>query len=198
MTDPDPLVGDGDGQTPLTDQEAAGLRLSYITTCGELNIAEQDNIAKAMTRSTPTLTALFDDKYLRDLHLAMFGEVWDWAGKYRSTMRNIGIPAAQISVTVRDLCDDAAAWVAAGEDLDRVAARFSHRLVAIHPFPNGNGRHSRRAADLVLIAGGRDPFAWGAASGAPADELRRRYLAALRQADGDGEDIDDLITFGRS
>jgi len=161
------------------------LKLSYITTRGELNEAEQENILRArQMRRPPALEALLDDKYLRDLHRAMFGDVWAWAGRYRRREMSIGIDPTQIAVCIRDLVSDARLWVEHEEPLS-VAVRFHHRLVWIHPFPNGNGRHGRQAADYLMEALGQPPFTWGAVSKAgDVEETRRRYLDALRDADG--------------
>jgi Fic-DOC domain mobile mystery protein B len=186
MTTPsDALLPLGDGHTPLGDDDRRGLKLSYVTTRGELNEAEQENILRARQgRRSPTLEALLDDKYLRDLHRAMFGDVWAWAGSYRRLETSIGTDPVQIPVCIRDLVADAKVWAEREDPLD-VAARFHHRLVSIHPFSNGNGRHGRQAADYLIEALGQPPFTWGAVSAAgDADETRRRYLAALREADG--------------
>ena len=186
MTTPsDPLLPPGDGHTPLGDDDRQGLKPSYITTRGELNEAEQENILRARRRRRPpTLEALLNDKYLRDLHRAMFGDVWAWAGCYRRLETSIGIDPTQIAVCIRDLVADARIWTEHEEPLS-VAVRFHHRLVWIHPFPNGNGRHGRQAADYLMEALGQPPLTWGAVSGASdVKETRRRYLAALREADG--------------
>jgi Fic-DOC domain mobile mystery protein B len=194
----DPLTPGGDGTTRLTDEERDGLLLTYISTRGELNDAEQRNIARALLRRRPpTVTTLLDDRYLRKLHRDMFGDVWAWAGRYRLTERNIGVDPLQISTRVRDLVDDTRAWVEhATFDADEIGVRFHHRLVTIHPFPNGNGRHSRAAASLLVGALGRAPFSWGAQTYHDTVELRRTYLQALRSADRD--DLAPLMHFARS
>jgi Fic-DOC domain mobile mystery protein B len=181
----DLLLPLGDGHTPLGDDDRQGLKLSYITTRGELNEAEQENILRArQRRRPPTLEALLDDEYLRNLHRAMFGEVWAWAGSYRRLETSIGIDPAQIAVCVRSLVGDARIWAEHEEPLG-VAVRFHHRLVQIHPFPKGNGRHGRQAADYLMEGLGQAALTWGAMGGAgDVEETRRRYLAALREADG--------------
>lgn len=191
----DPLLPLGAGHTPLGDDHRQGLKLSYITTRGELNEAEQENILRArQRRRPPALEALLDDKYLRDLHRAMFGDVWAWAGRYRRRQTSIGIDPTQITVCVRDLVADARIWAEHEEPLT-VAVRFHHRLVWIHPFPNGNGRHGRQAADYLMGALEQPPFTWGSVSGAGnVEETRRRYLAALREADGgDFGPLEDFV-----
>jgi len=117
------------------------------------------------------LQALLDDKYLRDLHRAMFGDVWAWAGSYRRLETSIGIDPARIAVGVRDLVADTKIWAEHEEPLC-VAVRFHHRLVSIHPFPNGNGRHGRQAADYLMEALKQPPFTWGQlAAGVTSREL---------------------------
>jgi Fic-DOC domain mobile mystery protein B len=191
----DPLLPLGGGHTPLGDDDRQGLKLSYITTRSELNEAEQENILRARQgRRPPALEALLDDKYLRDLHRAMFGDVWAWAGRYRWLETSIGIDPMQIAVCIRDLVADTKIWTEYEEPLS-VAVRFHHRLVWIHPFPNGNGRHGRQAADYLMGALEQPPFTWGAVSGAgDIEETRRRYLAALRAADsGDFGPLEDFV-----
>jgi Fic-DOC domain mobile mystery protein B len=159
--------------------------------------AEQRNIAQAMMRRGPTLAQLLNDKYLRDLHHAMFGDVWEWAGHYRLRETNIGIDPNQIPSEVRMLVDDAEAWVEyVTYESDELAVRFHHRLVAIHPFANGNGRHGRIAADYLVTALGRQPFSWGAERKVDTEALRAAYRDALRRAD-DG-DVGELLGFART
>lgn len=190
-----------DGATPLDPDEISGLRLSWVATREDLNAAEQTNIARALGHRRwrqPTVLDVLDDLALRQLHAAMFGEVWIWAGKYRATERSIGVAPEQISVGVRGLVDDARYWVQ-GEvplPIDEAAAQFHHRLVSIHPFPNGNGRHARAAADLLLRACEQPPFTWGRVSLDNASSTREEYIAALRQADAG--DLKPLLVFARS
>ena len=191
----DPLFDAGDGNTPLDEDEADGLKPTWVRTRADLNQAERDNIdeARSSIRSA-TVDEVLDDLWLRRLHQRMFGDVWTWAGRYRTTLRNIGIDPALIAGSVRSLTDDCRLWVEHDEPAVAVA-RFHHRLVAIHPFPNGNGRHSRAAADYLAGALGVPPPTWGSASGLDVDSLRADYLSALRAADRDGDDLDDLVSF---
>ena len=136
----DPLFDTSDGNTPIDDDEALGLKLTWVRTRGDLNEAEAANIldARRAIRS-PAVDEVLDDHWLRQLHRRMFGDVWDRAGVYRLSDRNIGIDWTEVPAAVRNLVQDARAWF--GDDHQRTAvARFHHRLVAIHPFPNGNGR----------------------------------------------------------
>ena len=193
----DPLVPVGDGHTELTEEDRLGLIPTYIATRGELFDAEQRNIAQALLRRRPTLTKLLDEKYLRDLHRVMFGQVWKWAGRYRLRETNIGIDPHQISTAIYALVDDAKAWIEfVTYQPDELAVRFHHRLVAIHPFPNGNGRHGRISADYLITALGRKPFGWGVGLAVDTDGLRATYRQALQQADA-GE-ITELVAFARS
>lgn len=193
----DPLVPIGDGHTVLSEEDRRGLLPTYISNRAELFDAEQRNIVKAMLRRAPTVPQLLDDKYLRDLHRAMFEDVWAWAGRYRNAETNIGIAPGQIPPAVRNLVDDVRAWVDVDTyGADEITVRFHHRLVAIHPFPNGNGRHGRLAADHLIRALGGEPLSWGAGLAVDTDELRAAYRRALQRADG-GE-IADLLAFARS
>ena len=197
MTDALVPIGDGDGHTELSEDDRLGLIPTYIATRGELFEAEQRNIAEAMLGRHPTSAELLDDSYIRQLHRVMFGKVWRWAGTYRRRETNIGIDPIDITVAVRDLVCDATTWIELGTyEPDELAIRFHHRMVAIHPFPNGNGRHGRIAADYLVTSLGHPAFTWGSRLDVDTDELRRRYIEALHDAD-DG-DISGLIEFARN
>ena len=186
-----------DGHTPLSEEDCEGLLLSHIATRDDLNDAEQRNITKALRRRAPSVDQLLDDLYLRGPHKAMFGEVWQWAGKYRRRVTNIGVAPAHIATDLRVLTGDAREWVKHGHfEPDELAVRFHHRLVTIHPFRDGNGRHSRISADYLAQALGRPPFAWGDHLHLATAALRRTYLTALRTADRG--DITPLLSFARS
>lgn len=196
MTDP-LLDGDDDANTPLAHEERQQLRLSYITTRGELNEAEQANIAIALRWLRGSKREVVDEDFLRELHRRMFSEVWLWAGEYRTTERNIGVVAHLIPIEMRQLLDDTRYQIDhASFPPDELAVRFSHRLVAIHPFPNGNGRHSRLAGDRLAIQLGQPAFTWGRQSLVTPGETRRAYVAALQAADN--HDYEPLIEFARS
>jgi Fic-DOC domain mobile mystery protein B len=188
-------VVEGDGHTLVPDDDREHLRLTYIITRGELNDAEQRNIAKAYAGRRPTLERLLDDKYLRALHRRMFGDVWDWAGQYRAVGTNIGTAVEQVAEAARNLVEDAALWFSDGaEPAD--AVRFYHRLVVIHPFVNGNGRHGRTSTDFLTEAVGLPRFTWGAGLPLDTSALRARHIAALRRADRG--DLKPLVTFALS
>jgi Fic-DOC domain mobile mystery protein B len=187
--------------TPLAPEEREGLRQSWITHRRDLNEAEQENIvngaAWARRRRGITAIDLLDDRFTLELHKRMLGEVWKWAGRYRQTERNLGIEPYRISAEVRALLDDVCYWIEHETyPPDEIAVRLHHRLVAIHPFANGNGRHSRLMADLLVEKLGRPTFTWGGASLADEGELRARYIAALKAADN--HDIQPLLAFARS
>jgi len=193
----DALAPDGDGHTELSADDCEGLIPSYVTTRGDLFDAEQRNIVAALRHAPPRTARLLDDKYLRELHKSMLGQVWDWAGRYRTRETNIGIDPSDIAGAVRTLVDDTTAWVdMAVYDPDELCARFHHRIVQIHPFPNGNGRHGRIAADYLLVSLGEATFTWGQRLNVGTDDLRRTYRLALKRADGG--DISALLTFCRS
>ena len=79
---------------------------------------------------------------------------------------------------------------------DEIAVRFHHRLVAIHPFPNGNGRHARLMADLLVERLGQPRFTWGSRSLVDASTTRQAYIAALQAADA--RNYAPLLVFSRS
>ncbi len=188
---------DDDANTPLDAEEMQQLIPSYITLRRELNEAEQVNIAHASKWLSSRRSDPLDEVFLRELHRRMFGQVWRWAGHYRKTARNIGVDANRVRMDTAQALDDARFWVAnATYAPDEIAVRFSHRLVAIHPFPSGNGRLSRMAGDLLAVQLGRPQFSWGSHSLTDANVTRAAYIAALRAADA--HDLGPLILFARS
>lgn len=197
MTDP-PLFDNGDdASTPLEPEERDQLIPTYITTRNELNEAEQIGIAEADRWAFARKRDVLDPAFLQRLHKRMFAGVWRWAGQYRTTGRNIGIEAYKIGVELRQLTDDARFWVSDQVyTADEIAIRFHHRLVFIHPFPNGNGRHARLAADLLAVSLGQSRFSWGRFSLVQPAQTRREYITALRAADQ--HNMAPLLAFARS
>ncbi len=151
-----------DAATPLTPEEMLDLIPAHIAYRSELNAAEQENIARAQTWALNRRHDLLNEKFVMNLHRQMLGDVWRWAGKFRISERNIGIAYWEIPVALRNLLDDANAWIEYKTySPDEIAVRFHHRLVHIHPFPNGNGRLSRLMADLLVNATRRRAFLMG-------------------------------------
>lgn len=193
----DPLSEQPDGATPLEPEELEALIPSYITVRGELNEAEQENILEAEDWAFARRRNVVNADFLNRLHGRMFGNVWKWAGKFRRTEKNIGVDPVRIAIDLRELCDDVTYWIEHGTyDPDEIAARFHHRLVSIHPYANGNGRHARLAADLLLRQLDRPRFTWGRENGVDPGASRGAYLQALRAADG--HDYAPLFAFVRS
>jgi len=192
-----PLLPQDDGGTKLTEEEREGLIPSYITLRNELNEAEQANILEAEVWAFARERDLLEEKFLNNLHKRMYGNVWRWAGRYRTSGKNIGIDAYRIPTELRQLLDDCRYWIENGTyEPDEIAVRFHHRMVSIHCYPNGNGRHARLAADLLLKSMGQERFSWGEKNLVDVGETRERYVAALQAADG--HDIGPLLEFVRS
>lgn len=188
---------DDEANTPLEAEERHALIPAYITLRRELNEAEQVNIAGALRWLSSRRREVLDERFLRTLHKQMFGQVWRWAGTYRQTARNIGVDAWRIPMDVAGAIDDVRYWVEHQTyPPDEIALRFSHKLVAIHPFPNGNGRFSRLVGDLLAEQLGQTRFTWGSVNLVDLNETRRAYVQALRAADG--HDFAELIAFARS
>jgi Fic-DOC domain mobile mystery protein B len=189
------------GQTPLDEDEKDGLLISTISTREELDEFEQLNIEEAMqwllSTSIKTET-LFTEKFICNLHKRMFREVWQWAGKFRRTDKNLGVEKWQIPIALKTLCDDALFWVENEIfSADETALRFKHKIVSIHCFPNGNGRHSRLMADAIITKVYKMPlFSWGAQNLIQQGDTRANYLKAIREADKGNFEL--LITFARS
>jgi Fic-DOC domain mobile mystery protein B len=194
---PDELFQEPEDATPLTPEEQAELIPAHIAYRAELNAAEQENIARGQDWALARKRDLLSEKFIKDLHARMLGDVWRWAGKYRTTERNLGIHYFEIPMAVRELLEDAKTWVQHNTyPADEIAVRFHHRLVKTHPFPNGNGRHSRLMADLLVMSLGGERFTWGRANLQQPGDLRRQYIDALRAADN--HDYAPLLRFARS
>jgi Fic-DOC domain mobile mystery protein B len=195
----DPLFeADDEANTPLTPEGREGLIPTYITTRAELNEAEQENIAEAdLWAFARKRGDVVDADFLVSLHRRMLRRVWKWAGRQRTGEVNIGVAPHLIEVEMHTLIGDVRYWI---ENrifpVDEIAVRFHHRLVAIHPFPNGNGRHSRLAADLLIVQLGGNRFSWGRENLVEAAKTRRAYVRALQAADA--HDIAPLLAFARS
>ncbi|MCR5436995.1 MAG: mobile mystery protein B [Treponema sp.] len=184
-----------DNSTPLTTEEKNGLKLKWITLRSELNEAEARNIAQAqLWLASNKKKDVCSDFFLRNLHKKMFGDVWVWAGEYRTTERNIGVAPYQILIKIMQLFDDLKFWIDNKTYSNHeIAVRLHHRLVQIHPFPNGNGRVSRLMADLVLQKLNGTSLYWGDTNLVNVSEVRSQYIDALRKADAG--DYTDLLDF---
>ena len=186
------------GATPLDPDEAAGLIPSHIATQADLNVWEEANILQgARWAMRQKKRDLLDEGFLRDLHRQMFDRTWVWAGTFRASNKNIGVDWTQVAVNLRDLLDNTRYQIEHQTfDLDELVVRFHHRLVWIHAFPNGNGRHARLMADVLAMRLGLPRFSWGGNALASGGVLRQNYLDALRTADVGR--MDDLLRFARS
>ncbi len=186
-----------DGATPIDPDEAAGLVPTHITTQAELNAWEEANIVSGEVWAFRRKATLLNEGFVRALHVKMFDQTWRWAGKFRSSNKNIGVDSHQIAVKLRDLLDNTKYQIDhKAFDADEQAIRFHHLLVWIHPFPNGNGRHARLMADLLITQLGGKRFSWGQSPLTQESDNRASYLAALRAADAGF--YADLIGFARN
>ncbi len=178
----------GVGQIPINEEESEGLKIRTITHQGELNEFEQYNIEKALLwlrGQRLTMDQVISETFVLKLHDRMFGEVWRWAGKFRNTEKNLGVKSVMIRIALRELINDARFWmineIYSPEEL---AIRFKHRLVSIHCFSNGNGRHSRVIADVIMEKlYNRPPFQWGKSDAIGGNSIRVEYLKSLKLAD---------------
>ena len=195
--EPPKLVGEPDGSTPLDPDEMEGLLHKHVTTRGELDQLEQANIVEGMNwLKKQKRPDVLTEGFACELHKRLFGKVWKWAGSFRRTEKNIGIDPVQIAIQLRQLLDDARFWIENNTYPPKeLAARFHHKLVYIHLFPNGNGRHARIMADALLTKLMDEPaIDWaGGYRLESMNERRDQYIAALRNADG--HDFDALLAF---
>jgi Fic-DOC domain mobile mystery protein B len=190
-----------EASTAISLEDAAALKPN-LATKRDLDQWEYRNILEArgwalasrrLSRSDP-----LKESYIRELHFRMFNQTWRWAGRYRTSNQNLGIPFGQIYEQLGHLLGDARFWVENKTyDLEEIAVRFHHRIVRIHPFPNGNGRHARLMADIIAMKWGCEPFSWGPSDLSAVGVARAKYIKALKTADKDG-DIKPLLLFARS
>lgn len=195
------LFHEPEDATPLEPSEREGLIASWVTHRGDLNEVEQDNILKganwAKRKRRQTYQTILTVDFVNELHKQMFGEVWVWAGKFRKTERNIGIAAYRIPQELPGVLNDVQFWIEHQTySIDEISVRLHHRMVAVHPYPNGNGRHARMMADLLIEKLGGYAFSWGSGSLFDTGQLRDHYVSALRAADN--HDIRPLVEFARS
>jgi len=189
-----------EGQTPLDEDEKDGLLIKAISTRGELDEFEQKNIQQAIEWSIKnrfTKDQILTEDFLLLVHRKMFSEVWSWAGAKRKSNKNIGVDKYYISIEIKNLLEDCKYWIENKTyKPDEIAIKFSHRLVKIHVFPNGNGRHSRLIADILISnLFGEPVFTWGRSNLSKGGEIRKEYLEAIYKADNG--DILPLIAFSR-
>ena len=189
------------GQTPLEEEEKEGLLIKHITTKRELDEFEQQNIEKAIewviTRKF-TIENVLNEGFILDLHKRMLGDVWSWAGKFRTSNKNIGVDKLLISTSLFQLNENCKYWIQNNTFTpDNIAIEYKHQIVKIHPFANGNGRHSRLMADIIIekILGG-EIFTWGKVSLIQKSDNRTKYIDSIKVADKG--DIKPLIEFARS
>lgn len=190
-----------DGQTPLEEEEKEGLLIPGINTRRELDEFEQQNIEQAILWTMGKrfkMESILTEAFIRNIHKRMYGDVWAWAGEFRKTNKNLGVDKWQISTQLKILLDDAEYWYQNKTfSPDEFAMRFSHKLVSIHCFTNGNGRHSRLMADIIIDKIFYQPvYSWGAGKIVKESDQRSRYLKAMREADKGNMEM--LIEFARS
>jgi Fic-DOC domain mobile mystery protein B len=188
------------GQTPIDEDEKEGLLISTITTRSELDEFEQLNIQEAqewIRKRKFTKEKILTEQFVKELHRRMYSDVWNWAGEFRTTNKNIGVDKYEIGIRLKNLLDDCVYWIEHKTYLDdEIAIRFKHRLVSIHCFSNGNGRHSRLMAEIIIkYIFGKPIFTWHSTNLTTRDDPRKEYFAALKEADAGN--ILPLVEFAR-
>ena len=190
-----------EGQTPLSEEEKEGLLLKTITTQSELDEQEQLNIEKAIEwtiKSKFKKDKILTEEFIKTLHKKMLGNMWSWAGKFRRSEKNLGVKYILIETELKILFDDTKYWIEHKiYSNEEIAIRFKHRLVSIHCFANGNGRHSRIMADIIMESIFNDPiFSWNQSNMVKPDQIRKYYIDAMRE--GDKGNIQNLIDFAKN
>ncbi len=189
------------GQTPLDEEEKEGLKIKSITTQGELDEFEQLNIENAVEWTIHTKFKpdnILTEAFIKNVHKKMYGDVWKWAGEFRKTEKNLGISWTQIRVELKSLLDDTKYWVENKTyPPEEIAIRFKHRIVSIHCFPNGNGRHSRMMADIIMESiFNKEVFSWHQSNMVRTDKTRKEYINSLKEADKGN--MNSLIEFAKN
>lgn len=185
-----------EGATPLDPDTLLGLIPKHITTHNQLNEWEAQNIIEARKWAyiDRRIADIFTLKFVRMLHKKMFGNTWEWAGEWRKRQTNIGCDPGEIVNNLYALFDEINYQINGRiYPLNEIAIRLHHKLVLIHPFPNGNGRHARLMTDIFLLDKGGNPFNWGGTNLTQDSDVRKKYLSALRAADN--HDFSLLKTF---
>ena len=185
------------GATPLEPEELLMLMPTHITTQGELNEWEQANILRAQSWLENYNGSVLTETFLINLHKKMFDQTWKWAGQFRRSNKNIGVNWIIIPIQLKLLIEDTNFQIQNNSfGIIEIAARFHHRLVAIHLFPNGNGRHARLASDQLLRSLNHPCFTWGKEHLTNPSKTRQKYISALQAADR--HDIQPLLDFVNS
>jgi Fic-DOC domain mobile mystery protein B len=189
-----------EGQTPLDEEESEGLLIPGITTRQELDEFEQLNIERAIKWSLGkkfSQKQILSEEFVKQVHRKMYEEVWKWAGKFRKSNKNLGVPWPQVATEVKNLLDDCNFWIDHKTfSVDEIAIRFKHRIVQIHCFPNGNGRHSRLMGDIIVTnVFNSSAFTWGSNSLMKQGDERSEYIKAIKAADQGN--ITPLLDFSR-
>lgn len=188
-----------DGATPIDPNELLGIIPSHFTLQSQLNEWEQANITEAelwlAKQKLNNPQKILSASFLLKLHKKMFNKTWRWAGQFRKSNKNIGIDWPHISHHLQLLLGDVSFQLQhASYMVEEVVARFHHRLVAIHLFANGNGRHARLSADVLLLSLNQPRFTWGKNSLSENSRIRKTYITALKAADnGNYEMLLDFV-----
>lgn len=189
------------GQTPLDEEEKLAL-IPTLVMRSDLDQWEQENILEArkwlINKSLLSKSDIFNESFILNLHKRMFKHVWKWAGTIRKSNKNIGVEYYEIPTQLRILLDDVKFWIENQTyNFTDLAIIFHHRLVKIHLFPNGNGRHARLMADGIILKYKGQFLGWGGNYNlTEPDEIRKRYIMALREADRGN--YQPILEFARS
>lgn len=182
--------------------DASGLMQRQLTDRAARNAAELETISRAYNkhiyraRRKRAGAAWLTDQFIRAVHYDMFGEIWEWAGKYRTGPVNIGFDFHLIPEQIKLLCGDFSYWNSEKSSMPQleIAARLQNRLTRIHPFTNGNGRHARLITDIYFYSVRLPLPKWPQIQLlSEGDQIRSRYIEAMKTADQ--EDYRELIAF---
>ena len=164
--------------------DISGLIPSHISTQEQLNEWEAGNIQNAVKKYLSKRVYLeITTAWLKKLHFHMFDDTWTWAGKFRTHNPNLGIDHKQINIELKKLTDDINYWKKSNMNILEQSVRIHHKLVRIHPFPNGNGRHARLVADIFLFNNNHPLPQWPDEELIRKTTIREKYIKALKKAD---------------
>ena len=187
-----------EGETPI---DPSHLKDRSIRTRQQLNSAEAQSILKPFVKylgAKPSKKiAPFNLNWFQQLHEEMFGDVWQYAGKFRQEDKNIGVKWQNIITEMYQFEQDLIFWEQNQTyDVFERSVRLHHRAVFIHPFDGGNGRWSRLLGNIYLKQHEHPLVKWPEETiGTEESVAREAYLSAVKRADAG--DFFELIALHR-
>ena len=140
---------------------------------------------------------IFSTQLILEIHRIAFEELYDWAGKWRTTQVNVGqfVPPdpSQILQLMYQFIDNLNFKIEEAKNSEEHISSLSYahyEFVRIHPFNNGNGRTGRIVMNLCALKFGYKPLELYRREG----DSRKIYIDAMKSGDaGNFEPLSTLI-----